>query len=120
MHCVGFMLPPTSRFTLDTVCPLWKLPCCLSQLNPRVDRVKVINNAVMTRCCWFRLACGYKSIRTHSLYTPLVLTLTYHKQRKCAGARESVRFLPALNVKEGEVAQALDILDNAMADVFNN
>ncbi len=37
-----------------------------------------------------------------------------------AGARESVRFLPALNVKEGEVAQALDILDHAMADVFNN
>ena len=31
-----------------------------------------------------------------------------------------MRFLPALNVKEGEVAQALDILDNAMADVFNN
>jgi 4-aminobutyrate aminotransferase-like enzyme len=30
-----------------------------------------------------------------------------------------VRFLPALNVKESEVAQALDILDHALADVFH-
>ena len=29
-----------------------------------------------------------------------------------------MRFLPALNVKEDEVTQALDILDKALADVF--
>lgn len=37
-----------------------------------------------------------------------------------AGARESIRFLPALNVKEDEVTQALDILDKALADVFHS
>lgn len=34
------------------------------------------------------------------------------------GARESLRFLPALNVKEDEVTQALDILDKSLAEVF--
>lgn len=36
-----------------------------------------------------------------------------------AGARESVRFLPALNVKKEEVALALEIFEQALHDVFD-
>jgi acetylornithine/succinyldiaminopimelate/putrescine aminotransferase len=35
-----------------------------------------------------------------------------------AGARESIRFLPALNVKADEVDQALSIVQQACSDVF--
>jgi acetylornithine/succinyldiaminopimelate/putrescine aminotransferase len=35
------------------------------------------------------------------------------------GARESIRFLPALNVKADEVDQALSIVEQACADVFD-
>ena len=37
-----------------------------------------------------------------------------------AGAREAVRFLPALNVTEGEVHQALEAFDRACGDVFGS
>ena len=36
-----------------------------------------------------------------------------------AGARESIRFLPALNVKADEVDQALSIVHQACSDVFD-
>ena len=36
-----------------------------------------------------------------------------------AGARESIRFLPALNVKADEVDQALSIVQQACSDVFD-
>lgn len=35
-----------------------------------------------------------------------------------AGAREAMRFLPALNITEGEVHQALEWFDRACSDVF--
>lgn len=35
-----------------------------------------------------------------------------------AGARESMRFLPALNINEGEIHQALEGFEGALADVF--
>ncbi len=35
-----------------------------------------------------------------------------------AGARESMRFLPALNITEGEVHQALEVFDRSCGDVF--
>ncbi|GBF89952.1 4-aminobutyrate transaminase [Raphidocelis subcapitata] len=35
-----------------------------------------------------------------------------------AGAREAMRFLPALNITEGEVHQALEVFDRACGDVF--
>ena len=40
---------------------------------------------------------------------------------KCcdAGARESIRFLPPLNVKEEEIAKALGILEESLEEVFN-
>lgn len=36
-----------------------------------------------------------------------------------AGARETVRFLPPLNVKAGEIEQALGIFEGALAEVFS-
>jgi 4-aminobutyrate aminotransferase len=36
-----------------------------------------------------------------------------------AGARESIRFLPALNVKKEEVEEALSIVEQALADTFD-
>ncbi len=35
-----------------------------------------------------------------------------------AGARETVRFLPPLNVSEGEIDEALDTFEKSLADVF--
>ena len=35
-----------------------------------------------------------------------------------AGAREAVRFLPPLNVSEGEIEEALDIFGHSLEDVF--
>ena len=35
-----------------------------------------------------------------------------------AGAREAVRFLPPLNVSEGEIEEALDIFAHSLEDVF--
>ena len=37
-----------------------------------------------------------------------------------AGAREAMRFLPALNITEGEVHQALEGFDCACKDVFGH
>lgn len=37
----------------------------------------------------------------------------------CTGARECIRFLPALNVKADEVDQALSIVQQALGDVFD-
>ena len=36
----------------------------------------------------------------------------------CAGARESVRFLPPLTVSEGEIAEALSIFGDCLEEVF--
>ncbi len=35
-----------------------------------------------------------------------------------AGARESIRFLPALTVTEGEVAQALEVFEASLAEAL--
>ena len=35
-----------------------------------------------------------------------------------AGARETIRFLPPLNVSEGEVDEALGIFEDSCAEVF--
>lgn len=35
-----------------------------------------------------------------------------------AGARETVRFLPPLNISEGEVAEGLEIFEDSLAEVF--
>ena len=37
---------------------------------------------------------------------------------RCAGARESVRFLPPLTVSEGEIAEALSIFGDCLEEVF--
>lgn len=38
----------------------------------------------------------------------------------CAGARESIRFLPALNVSKEEVDMALSIVEQALSDTFDH
>ena len=40
--------------------------------------------------------------------------------RRTAGARETVRFLPPLNVSSGEVDEALAIFEAALGDVFGS
>jgi 4-aminobutyrate aminotransferase len=37
-----------------------------------------------------------------------------------AGAREAIRFLPPLNVSEGEIADALHILEASLEEVFGS
>ena len=49
-----------------------------------------------------------------------MLQLDTHRQAcwMCAGARESVRFLPPLTVSEGEITEALSIFGDCLEEVF--
>lgn len=38
----------------------------------------------------------------------------------CAGARETVRFLPPLTVSEAEIDKALHIFEECLSDVFGS
>ena len=51
---------------------------------------------------------------THTNYSVLSLDECFI----CAGARESIRFLPPLNVSSSEIEEALHILDASLQEVF--